>query len=151
MRARRSTPRERLQPGLHGTAPSIRFYRYLRRPCLYTGIPLAVYRYTPHGIPVTGIPLTVYRYHRYTGISRTGTKLHRARSRRYRSKQACKYVRSFSEKKKKNFASKYPLELGLESSRRDLHNALLCTVLVESVSKLNFLFEKSLLMLPSFA
>ena len=47
-------------------------------------------------------------------------------------KQANRYVRSFSEKKRKpkypralpNFASKY----SLESSRRDLHNALLCTV-----------------------
>ena len=45
-------------------------------------------------------------------------ELIRARSRLYRSKQARKYVRSFSEKK----------DL-LESSRRDLHNALLCTVL----------------------
>ena len=37
------------------------------------------------------------------------------------SKQASKIVQSFSP----NFASKY----SLESSRRDLHNALLCTVL----------------------
>ena len=35
---------------------------------------------------------------------------------------------SFSAVSKPNFASKY----ALESSRRDLHNALLCTVLVES-------------------
>ena len=32
---------------------------------------------------------------------------------------------SFSAVSKPNFASKYPLEI----SRRDLHNALLCTVL----------------------
>ena len=36
---------------------------------------------------------------------------------------------SFSAVSKPNFASKY----SLESSRRDLQNALLCTVLVESV------------------
>ena len=36
---------------------------------------------------------------------------------------------SFSAVSKPNFASKY----ALESSRRDLHNALLCTVLVGSV------------------
>ena len=36
---------------------------------------------------------------------------------------------SFSAVSKPNFASKY----ALESSRRDLQNALLCTVLVESV------------------
>ena len=37
---------------------------------------------------------------------------------------------------KPNFASKYALELGstLESSRRDLQNARLCTVLMGSVS-----------------
>ena len=40
---------------------------------------------------------------------------------------------SFSAVSKPNFASKY----ALESSRRDLQNALLCTVL----AKLNFLFE----------
>ena len=52
---------------------------------------------------------------------------------------------SFSAVSKPNFASKY----ACESSRRDLHNALLCTVLVGSVwvkkytkiSKLKFLFE----------
>ena len=44
---------------------------------------------------------------------------------------------SFSALSKPKFASKY----ALESSRRDLQNALLCTVLVGSVSKLNFLFE----------
>ena len=59
---------------------------------------------------------------------------------------------SFSAVSKPNFASKY----ALESSRRDLQNALLCTVLVgsvwvkkytkinilvESVSKIKFLFE----------
>ena len=36
---------------------------------------------------------------------------------------------SFSAVSKPNFASKY----SLESSRRDLHNALLCTVIVGSV------------------
>ena len=41
---------------------------------------------------------------------------------------------SFSAVSKPNFASEY----ALESSRRDLHNALLCTVLVGSVSNLNF-------------
>ena len=41
-------------------------------------------------------------------------------------KQASKVVQSFS---KPNFASKYSLEYSLESSRRDLHNALLYTVL----------------------
>ena len=40
----------------------------------------------------------------------------------------------FSALSKPNFASKY----SLESSRRDLHNALLCTVLMGSVSNLNF-------------
>ena len=39
---------------------------------------------------------------------------------------------SFSAVSKPKFARKYALEL-LESSRRDLHNALLCTVLVGSV------------------
>ena len=44
---------------------------------------------------------------------------------------------SFSAVSKPNIASEY----ALESSRRDLQNALLRTVLVGSVSKLNFLFE----------
>ena len=42
-------------------------------------------------------------------------------------------VRGADTGSKPNFASKY----SLESSRRDLHNALLCTVL-ESFSNLNF-------------
>ena len=45
---------------------------------------------------------------------------------------------SFSAVSKPNFASKYSLELAicsLESSRRDLHNALLCTVLESIIEK----------------
>ena len=49
---------------------------------------------------------------------------------------------SFSAVSKPNFASKY----ALESSRRDLHNALLCTVL----NAQNFL-QKSLKFLPIFS
>ena len=49
---------------------------------------------------------------------------------------------SFSAVSKPNFASKY----ALESSRRDLHNALLCTVL----NAQNFL-QKSLKCLPIFS
>ena len=49
---------------------------------------------------------------------------------------------SFSAVLKPNFASKY----SLESSRRDLHNALLCTVLESNASfaTLNFSFKKLL-------
>ena len=52
---------------------------------------------------------------------------------------------SFSAVSKPNFARKY----ALESSRRDLHNALLCTIL-ESFSTLNFCFKKTLKNLPNF-
>ena len=49
---------------------------------------------------------------------------------------------SFSAVSKPNFASEY----SLESSRRDLHNALLCTVLKAQI----VLFEKSLKILQNF-
>ena len=41
---------------------------------------------------------------------------------------------SFSAASKPNVASKYS-KYALESSRRDLHNALLCTALVSEVAK----------------
>ena len=49
---------------------------------------------------------------------------------------------SLSAVSKPNFARKY----ALESSRRDLHNALLCTVL-----KAHIFVDKSLKILPNFA
>ena len=49
---------------------------------------------------------------------------------------------SFSAVSQPNFASKYSLEFGsLESSRRDLHNALLCTPLHRSLLSLFFTAE----------
>ena len=60
-------------------------------------------------------------------------KLRRARSRLYRRKQASKQVRSVFLRKEKRPTPISSSKYSLESSRRDLHNALLCTVLVGSV------------------